>query len=274
MIITLAILGGVVCDVLLILLKQAKGLDFLWVVPAGFLAGMIVMILLQWLVIMIGAVFVKRKKEYIKPGKFYRFMIFRACELVLQLARCKVKVINKEALPAKDIPFVYVSNHQSNLDAVASAWYLRKYPLTFILKDNLLKIPFLKEYIHGWGALGLNRTSVRSGLLTIKKACDYITSHNRSIAVFPEGTRSKSYAMGPFHHGSFKIPLKSKCPLVVAAIQNGCMVGKRYPRHKTVLYVKIIKVFEYAEYRDYTSSELSDKVYNLIDDTLKELPKY
>ena len=39
------------------------------------------------------------------------------------------------------------------------------------------------------------------------------------MGIYPEGTRSKSGALLPFHAGSFKIAALAKCPVAVASIR-------------------------------------------------------
>lgn len=45
----------------------------------------------------------------------------------------------------------------------------------------------------------------------------------KSVFIFPEGTRNKNDSdlpLLPFHEGSFRMALKSKCPIVPVAICN------------------------------------------------------
>ncbi|MEG2144103.1 MAG: lysophospholipid acyltransferase family protein, partial [Oscillospiraceae bacterium] len=56
-------------------------------------------------------------------------------------------------------------------------------------------------------------------LSAIKKAVE-VTESGYSMAIFPEGTRSKGHKMGEFKSGAFRVAEKAKLPIVPLAIDG------------------------------------------------------
>ena len=141
------------------------------------------------------------------------------------------------------------------------------------MKESLLKLPIFGKCLYGAGFLGLNRSNDREGLKTIIQAIHWLEEDKCSIQVCPEGTRSKSFNMGEFHHGTFKVALKSKCPIVVAGIQNTCCICHRFPFRSTTVYYDIIDVLPYDAIENMTTQEISDISHKMISDRIEEFPK-
>ena len=70
------------------------------------------------------------------------------------------------------------------------------------------------------GYLPIDRENDRNALKTILTAADYMKRDVCSIAVYPEGTRSKTKEMLPFHAGCLKAAQRAKVPIVVAAVSG------------------------------------------------------
>ena len=72
--------------------------------------------------------------------------------------------------------------------------------------------------------LYLDRSNPREGLKTVIEAIRRIKEEKQDVLIFPEGTRSKKHAMGEFHKGSFKIPQKSKAPIIPMVVNDAYKV--------------------------------------------------
>ncbi len=139
-----------------------------------------------------------------------------ACHLVLWLGGVKVKVIGKENIPRK--ASLIVANHRSIFDIIIL--YANCKMLTgFVAKNSLEKIPFLRAFMKNLYCLFLDRSDIKQGLQVILQAIQY-AKDGISVGIFPEGTRGKGDGLTllPFKEGSFKISLKSGCPIVPVAI--------------------------------------------------------
>ena len=271
--ISIMLLGGLACSLVSMLcFDLVNSFSDSWIILVSFLCGMLLGFLLIVLFILVGLLFIK-KDEYQKGSKFHVRMVCRATEFLLSIFRCKLMIRGMNQLPL-DEKFLFITNHQSMYDSVACVWALRGFPLSIVLKKNLMKIPVVSNYLHANSFIPIDRENPREGVKAINKAADRIASGTSSVIICPEGTRSGSYELGEFHNGSFKIALKAKCPIVLCSIQNSCQVKKRFPFKSTTIYFDVIEVLKYEDFKDKTTQEISDYAYNVIKSNLDELPKY
>ncbi len=147
--------------------------------------------------------------------------IFR---VILRIAGIKVTVLGQEHVPL-DQAVLYILNHRSIFDIVLT--YARCPGRTgYIAKKELAKIPLLNLWMKWVYCLFLDRTDIREGLKTILTAIDYVKS-GISIAVFPEGTRGRladEAELLPFHEGSFKVAVKTGCPIIPVCISHSSAI--------------------------------------------------
>ena len=66
--------------------------------------------------------------------------------------------------------------------------------------------------------------------------------------------------MLPLRAGAFKVPLKTKVPIVVATIQNSRHIARRILRGGTDVYFDVLRVIEPEEYEGLSTNELADMV--------------
>ena len=210
--------------------------------------------LLIWFVLWIFSLFVNRKKVYEKPSKFYLRMLNFGYAYICEGARVKISSSGTEKVPDK--PFMLVSNHLSQLDNMVQCLALKPRALAYITKESLFKIPIVGRTIWRCCYMPIDRKSLRAGKNAVELAEDYINRGVLSVGVFPEGTRGDGVNLGKFHAGSFKIALKTGCPVVVAAIQGTKDAHKRTPWRSTKVRFDIIEVIDPAGHKSVELSEL------------------
>lgn len=228
---------------------------FLWVLIAA--AALFVIYLA---VLAIAPLFVDTKKEYDKDSRFFRFLLYSSTAIGMRIMRLHFHVSGIEKLP-KDSRFLLVGNHLSNFDPIIEWHILRKFGLAFISKEGNFKIPIWGRIIRKCCFLSIDR---ENAMRTINKAAELIRADEVSVAVYPEGTRSKSGELLPFHNGVFKIAKKAGVPIVVAMIKNTNQIAKNYPWHKTDVYLDFVTVIGCDEVRANTSGEIGDKVHEIM----------
>ena len=209
-------------------------------------------------------------KKEVKCTKFDMALMKRVSEFMLQISNIRLHVRGIEKIdPNKK--FLLIQNHLSNFDVICTTWALRYFDISYIFKSSLLKVPYLGQFMHKIKQLAIDRNNNRQGLDTIIRAINQIKSGERSVCVYPEGTRSKTHELAPFHAGTFKIALKAKCPIVVSSITNS--EAKKYHTifRPTHVYIDFIDVLEYEDYKDMSSEEIAIKCHDLIMNNQKEL---
>ena len=89
-------------------------------------------------------------------------------------------------------PCIIVSNHQGTYDIPPIIWYLRKLHPKFISKKELGSgIPSISYNLKHGGSVLIDRKDKTQAVQAIKNLTTYLNTHNRSVVIFAEGTRSK-----------------------------------------------------------------------------------
>lgn len=174
-----------------------------------FLLFSYILFFVEWIVGKIN----KRAKDYSSLR-----IVQWGFRVILWIGGVKVTVIGEENI--LDEAVLYVGNHRSFFDILIL--YVRFQRLTgFIAKDSIEKIPSLRVWMRYLYCLFLKRDDMKQGMKIILQAIEYI-KQGISICVFPEGTRNKGeeLSMLPFKEGTFKIALKTGCPIVPISINN------------------------------------------------------
>ncbi len=115
---------------------------------------------------------------------------------------------NRELIP-KNVPVIFVANHQSLYDIVGIIWYLRKHHAKFVSKKELGKgIPSVSYNLRHGGSILIDRKDPKQAIPLIKGLSEYIEINKRSAVIFPEGTRSKDGKPKEFAQSGLKILCK------------------------------------------------------------------
>ena len=120
--------------------------------------------------------------------------------------------------------YLFVSNHQSVID-ICVLFMALPVPLRFLLKDEMLKVPFVNWYARATGMLFLDRDSRRAGAMVRRQAAALLRE-GKQLCLFPEGTRSRTGALLPFKAGLLQAAIDAGVQVVPVAV-DGC--GKVLP---------------------------------------------
>lgn len=128
-----------------------------------------------------------------------------------------VEVTGRENIPKAAC--IVISNHQSAWETVGLQTLF--YPCVFVLKEELLKIPFF-----GWGLRSVKMIAIdrESSKKALKKVTDQGIDRIKSgisVVVFPEGTRADAGTMLPFQIGGAYLASKCNAPVVPVAHNAG-----------------------------------------------------
>lgn len=112
----------------------------------------------------------------------------------------------------RDQPYIIVANHQGPYDIPPIIWYLRRIHPKFISKKELGKgVPSISFNLRHGGSALIDRKDKMQSLRTIKNLTETLNETNRSVVIFPEGTRSKDGIPRAFSPGGL-ITLFSAMP--------------------------------------------------------------
>ena len=206
------------------------------------LGGLLALLILYVLFLGVCALLVSTEKSYEKDSPFYRFLLDSATAVAMKLLRIRVHVSGMDSIP-KDKKVLFVCNHRSNFDPIITWYALKKWKIAFVSKPGNFKIPFFGRIIRKCCFMSIDRENPRKAIVTINSAAKLLEAQEVSIGIYPEGTRSKTCELLPFHNGVFKIAQKADAPVVVLSITGTERIAKRTPFKSTDVYLDVLEVF-------------------------------
>jgi 1-acyl-sn-glycerol-3-phosphate acyltransferase len=135
-------------------------------------------------------------------------------KIVLFCAGIKVEVEGREHVPAG--PAVYAANHVSALD-IPLLFACLPADFRIIHKDSLYWAPVIGQYLYFGRHVGVDRKNPFRAKQSLKRAAQRIRE-GMSVAVFPEGTRSRDGSLQAFKRGSFVLAQDAGVPVVPVSL--------------------------------------------------------
>lgn len=120
---------------------------------------------------------------------------------------------------------IIASRHQSAWDTLI-LWCTLKNPM-FVLKRELYLIPIFGWYLWRTGQIGIDRANPKGAMERIITALNAPQHQQRTLVIFPEGTRTPPGVHRAFRAGIGKISAATQLPVVPAALNAGLFWPKR-----------------------------------------------
>lgn len=126
-------------------------------------------------------------------------------------------------------PFVVVSNHASNVDPPILACGVNR-PLAFMAKEELFRVPILKDIIRTYGAYPVkrgagDRSAIRAAMRSLQEGW--------GVGIFLEGTRTEDGRVNDPKLGAALIAAKAQVPIIPACLcgsEKIFVLGSSFPR--------------------------------------------
>ena len=227
-----------------------------------FLAYFAGLLLLLFVVGILAAPLLSKKRVPRKPNRFARFMLVQAYTVGLAFMRIRCRVTGRELLPPHGTSFLLVCNHLSNFDHMLMIVKLRRYPISFISKPENFRIPIIGRYLWNSGFLAIDRSSARNAVTTVNETARRIAECGMCYGVFPEGTRSRTGKLLPFHSGVFHAACRAKSPVLVLHIQGTERVFRNMPWRATHVEMEILDCMDSEFVASHTDAQISDRAYD------------
>ncbi len=209
-------------------------------------------------VLVISAGLVNPHAEYHGNNEYYRFLLNASTDAMVVLLRIRVHVTGLDKLPKGR--FLLVGNHRSNYDPILTWYVLRNRQLTYLSKEENFHIPVFGQIIRKCGFLPIDRTDPRSAVKTLAVSAQMMKEDKVSIAIYPEGTRSKECVLLPFHNGIFRVAQMAEVPIVNVAIRGTEKIHKQYIRKVSDVYIDFTDVIPFEEAKKMRTQEIGERV--------------
>ena len=155
-------------------------------------------------------------------------------KLVLWLSGAKVTVDTSALDPDQD--YIFMSNHQSQMDIPTLYGCLDNHLFGFLAKDSLFRIPVLGRGMRALGTIPVARGNSLKSMKSMRAALRRL-GEGRSVVIFPEGTRNAE--LGPFKGGGIAMALAAGRPIAPVVISG---TGRLMPKGSLRLYPAEIRV--------------------------------
>jgi 1-acyl-sn-glycerol-3-phosphate acyltransferase len=144
--------------------------------------------------------------------------------LVRQVLGIRYRVVGRENIP--DSPSIIVCKHQSAWETVALQDVFAPHWLVFVLKQELLRLPFL-----GWGLaamrnISIDRAAGKNALVQVAEQGKDRLANGFWVVVFPEGTRVPPGQKRRYKPGGAHLAVQSGARVVPVAHNAGELWGR------------------------------------------------
>lgn len=194
------------------------------------------------------------------------------CRLVAWSIFARIRVYGTENVSA-DQNYVYMANHSSLIDTPALFAYL-PHQFRIMAKKELFWVPFMGWHLWSAGNFPIDRSNPRKTAKSLRSVIEGVRA-GKSLAVFPEGTRTPDGRLQEFKHGAFKIAVRAGVPIVPVSIRGTFKLLPKTtlaPRPGRVDVI-IGEPIDTREYSDRNLSELISRTRAAIEANLEPAPR-
>jgi len=175
----------------------------------------------------------------------------------------------------QDKPALYASKHESALETYVIPTVVRK--AAFVLKKELTYIP-----IFGWaqafyGMIAVDRSAGGAAMKGMLRSAKKRIEENRSVCIFPEGTRMKPGTKAPYKSGLLFLAQNLNVPVVPVALNTGLFWGKNsFFRYKGKVIIEFLEPMpdnlDKKEYMALLEQRIESKCQELNEESVKNYP--
>lgn len=200
--------------------------------------------------------------------RWARFVAQRCILRTVVHSTVRVSVEGEANLEGLEPPFIVISNHSSHLDApllvTALPWRITRHVATAVAADYFYR----QRWRRTLTSFFFNSYPVERGRGKKREAGLSVTllRENISLAIFPEGTRSRTGQMGSFKPGvaalarALRVPV---LPLALVGAHDAMPPGASWPK-KGRLPVKVIIGKPIHARRGESLPDLNERLYNQV----------
>lgn len=134
------------------------------------------------------------------------------------LSGIEIEFVNRERLKSMP-PAIYVGNHVSMLDVLIAMWIL-PVGTTAVAKKQVVWVPLFGPQYALSGSLMVDRDKPTVAIAQLQRQAKFLVNNGLSVAIWPEGTRSRNGRLLPFQKGFAHIALWTRLPIVPVVVSG------------------------------------------------------
>lgn len=169
--------------------------------------------------------------------------------------------------------YVIVINHNSMVDILA-LYFL---PLNFrwVSKREVFRIPYIGQLLTIHGDIAIDRSKGADSMRKVTEDGKMWIGRGASIAMFPEGTRSKSGEMGRFKQGAFALAKEAGVEILPVVMHGTRTVLNKFylVNWRNVLKVSVLPPISAEEVVATPMPELMEKTRTMMCEKYNQLRK-
>ena len=179
-----------------------------------------------------------------------------------------IKLVVKGKHNLQNRNYVFASNHASLIDIPLLLIAVNRYTV-FIAKSELSKIPIFKSILDKAGFIFVDRKNNDSAVKSMNNLMEDIKKIPRSVAIFPEGTRTSDGNLLPFKKGAAIFAINTDIPLVPVAISGTYSWSKKklFDISQSVISFEFGEPITTENYsfddRDYLTEKIKTNIKNM-----------
>ena len=175
----------------------------------------------------------------------------------------KINIKGKENI-INDTKFFIASSHQSMFETFFLQTIFNS--PKFILKYELLKIPVFGWYLSKIGSISVNRNKIsKDNIGLVDKIKNAVTTSDRPIIIFPQGTRVKLDEQPAFKKGAGRIYKALNLPCIPVALNTGKVWPKNsFMKYTGDIHISFLEPIMPGKENDEFLKEIENKIYTEI----------
>ncbi len=140
---------------------------------------------------------------------------------LMEQVGCRIEITGLNHMDAVDGPCIFVGNHMSTLETFMLPGIIRpRRPVTFVIKDSLMKTPFFKDVLLTRDVITVGRSNPREDLKLVMEEGKKRLEAGLSLIIFPQSTRSVEFNPRKFNSIGVKLAKHSHCPIIPLALKT------------------------------------------------------
>ena len=179
-----------------------------------------------------------------------------------------IKLIVKGKHNLQDRNYIFAANHASLIDIPLLLIAVNRYTV-FIAKSELSKIPIFKSILDMAGFIFVDRKNNDNAVKSMNNLMDDIKKIPRSVAIFPEGTRTSDGELLPFKKGAAIFAINTDIPVIPVAISGTYSWSKKklFDISQSVISFEFGEPITTENYsfddRDYLTEKIKTNIKNM-----------